>query len=35
MAAANVPPLSAVEQFAEVLDSPEIAALVSELESTR
>ena len=35
MATAKVPPLSAVGQLAEVLDSPEIAALVSELESTR
>jgi hypothetical protein len=31
----KVPPLSAVGQLAEVLDSPEIAALVSELEATR
>jgi hypothetical protein len=35
VATAKVPPLSAVGQLAEVLDSPEIAALVSELESTR
>jgi hypothetical protein len=31
----KVPPLSAVGQLAEVLDSPEIAALISELEATR
>lgn len=31
----KVPPLSAVGQLSEVLDSPEIAALVSELETTR
>jgi hypothetical protein len=31
----KVPPPSAVGQLAEVLDSPEIAALVSELEATR
>jgi hypothetical protein len=31
----KVPPLSAVDQLAAVLDSPEIAALVSELEATR
>ena len=31
----KVPPLSAVGQLAGVLDSPEIAALVSELEATR
>jgi hypothetical protein len=31
----KVPPLSAVVQLGEVLDSPEIAALVSELETTR
>ena len=31
----KVAPLSATPQLAEVLDSPEIAALVSELESTR
>jgi hypothetical protein len=31
----KVSPLSAVGQLAEVLDSPEIAALVSELEATR
>jgi hypothetical protein len=31
----KVPPLSAVGQLSEVLDSPEIAALVSELEATR
>jgi hypothetical protein len=31
----KVPPLSAVDQLSEVLDSPEIAALVSELEATR
>src|SRR5688572_17032928 len=35
VATAKVPPLSAVGQLAEVLDSPEIAALVSELEATR
>jgi hypothetical protein len=35
VAVPKVPPLSAVGQLAEVLDSPEIAALVSELESTR
>ncbi len=35
MAAAKVPPLSAVGQLAELLDSPEIAPLVSELEATR
>src|SRR5215216_4307518 len=35
MATAKVAPLSAVRQLAEVLDSPEIAALISELESTR
>jgi hypothetical protein len=31
----KVPPLSAVAQLAGLLDSPEIAALISELESTR
>jgi hypothetical protein len=31
----KVPPLSAVTQLAGLLDSPEIAALVSELEATR
>jgi hypothetical protein len=31
----KVSPLSAVDQLAEVLDTPEIAALVSELEATR
>jgi len=31
----KVPPLSAVGQLAGLLDSPEIAALVSELEATR
>ena len=31
----KVPPLTAVAQLAGLLDSPEIAALVSELESTR
>jgi len=31
----EVPPPSAVGQLVEVLDSPEIAALVSELEATR
>src|ERR671939_1909989 len=35
MATAKVPPLSAVGQLSAVLDSPEIAALVSELEATR
>jgi hypothetical protein len=35
VAVPKVPPLSAVGQLAEVLDSPEIAALVSELEATR
>ena len=35
MATAKVAPLSAVRQLAEVLDSPEIAALVSDLETTR
>ena len=35
MDAPKVPPLSAVGQLAEVLDSPEIAALVCELEATR
>jgi hypothetical protein len=35
VAVPKVPPLSAVAQLAEVLDSPEIAALVSELETTR
>ena len=35
MAVPKVPPPSAVDQLAEVLDSPEIAALVSELEATR
>jgi transposase len=35
VAVPKVPPLSAVDQLAEVLDSPEIAALVSELEATR
>jgi hypothetical protein len=33
--APKVPPLSAVGQLAGLLDSPEIAALVSELEATR
>jgi hypothetical protein len=33
--APKVAPLSAVGQLAEVLDSPEIAALVSDLEATR
>jgi hypothetical protein len=31
----KVPPHSAVDELAEVLDSPEIAALVSELAATR
>ena len=35
MDAPKVPPLSAVDQLAAVLDSPEISALVSELEATR
>src|SRR5215208_34406 len=35
MATAKVPPQSAVGQLSEVLDSPEIAALVSDLEATR
>ncbi len=35
MAVPKVPPPSAVGQLAAVLDSPEIAALVSELEATR
>jgi hypothetical protein len=35
MATAKVAPLSAVRQLEAVLDSPEIAALVSELEATR
>ena len=35
MDAHKVPPLSAVGQLAGLLDSPEIAALVSELEATR
>jgi hypothetical protein len=35
VAVPKVPPPSAVGQLAEVLDSPEIAALVSELEATR
>ena len=35
MAVPKVAPLSAVGQLIEVLDSPEIAALVSELEATR
>src|SRR5215210_7986222 len=35
VAVPKVSPLSAVDQLAEVLDSPEIAALVSELEATR
>src|SRR5215204_7702743 len=35
VAVQKVPPLSAVGQLAEVLDSPELAALVSELEATR
>jgi len=35
VAVPKVPPLSAVGQLSEVLDSPEIAALVSELEATR
>ena len=35
MAVPKVSPPSAVDQLAEVLDSPEIAALVSELEATR
>ncbi len=35
MAVPKVPPPSAVGQLAQVLDSPEIAALVSELEATR
>lgn len=35
MSTTTVPPLSAVAQIAELLDSPEIAALISELEETR
>jgi hypothetical protein len=35
VAVPKVPPPSAVGQLAQVLDSPEIAALVSELEATR
>jgi hypothetical protein len=35
VATAKVPPLSAAGQLAGLLDSPEIAALVSELEATR
>jgi hypothetical protein len=35
VAVPKVPPASAVGQLAEVLDSPEIASLVSELEATR
>jgi hypothetical protein len=35
VAVPKVPPASAVDQLSEVLDSPEIAALVSELEATR
>src|SRR3954451_9351475 len=35
MATAKVAPLSAVRQLSAVLDSPEIATLVSELEATR
>jgi len=35
VATPKVPPLSAAVQLAEVLDSPEIAALVFELEATR
>jgi hypothetical protein len=35
VSATKVPPPSAVVQLSEVLDSPEIAALVSELETTR
>jgi len=35
VAVPKVPPVSAVGQLAEVLDSPEIAALISELEATR
>src|SRR5688572_28001644 len=35
MATAKVPRLSDAEQIGALLDSPEIAALVSELEATR
>ncbi|HEX2087187.1 MAG TPA: hypothetical protein VHF89_16010 [Solirubrobacteraceae bacterium] len=35
MDAPKVPPQTAAEQLAELLDSPEIAALVCELEATR
>ena len=35
MAVPKLAPLPAVDQLAAVLDSPEIAALVSELEATR
>ena len=35
MDAPKVPPPSAVDQLSAVLDSPEIAALVSDLEATR
>src|SRR3954453_23103809 len=35
VATAKVPPLSAVDQLAAVLDSPEIAALIRDLEATR
>lgn len=35
MVGPKVPPLSAVGQLAEVLDSPEVSALVCELEATR
>lgn len=35
MAVPKVPPRSAAAELAGLLDSPEIAALVSELEATR
>jgi hypothetical protein len=35
VAGTKVPPRSAASELAAVLDSPEIAALVSELEETR
>src|SRR5215217_2181190 len=35
LAPTKVPPLSAVGQLAEVLDSPEVSALVRDLEATR
>ena len=35
MVAQTVPPLTAVEQLQQVLDSPEVAALIADLERTR